>query len=156
MANPELLRLAAIDGEDLAVISAHVQDAVLKVGDMAYLPREHRFVIAMNRFIWEKADGKAKAYERRRAAMTFDRVTAARLSGIDRTRPDAILELLAVEFEASAAEEPGGRITLIFAGGAAVQLDIEVIEVRLADLGAAWATGAKPAHDLSDVSKRTA
>jgi hypothetical protein len=154
MANPELLRLAAIDAEDLAVISAHVQDAVLKVGDMAFLPREQRFVVAMNRFIWEKADGKRQTFERRRAALTFDRVSAARLSGIDRGRPDVVLNLLAVHFEPT--NQPGGTVTLVFAGGGAVQLTVEVIEVRLADLGAAWATTAKPAHDLDDAAKRTA
>jgi hypothetical protein len=151
MANSDLLRLAAIDGEDLAVISAHVQDAVLKVGDMAYLPKERRFVIAMNRFIWEKADGRRQPYERRRAALTFDRVTSAKLTRIDRSSPDAVLELLAVSFDRSGGpEDPGGHITLVFAGGGAVRLGVEVIEVRLADLGAAWATSAKPAHDLAD------
>ena len=154
MANPDLLRLAAIDAEDLAVVSAHVQDAVLKVGDMAYLPHEHRFVVAMNRFIWEKADGRRRDYERRRAALTFDRVTAVKLSRIDRQRPDAVLELLAANFEPT--DEPGGTVTLVFAGGGAVQLTVEVIEVRLADLGAAWATGAKPTHDLADSTKRSA
>jgi hypothetical protein len=154
MANTDLLRLAAIDAEDLAVISAHVQDAVLKVGDMTFLPRERRFVVAMNRFIWEQADGKRQTYERRRAALTFDRVSAARLSGIDRTRPDEVLNLLAVHFEPT--DEPGGTVSLVFAGGGAVQLSVEVIEVRLADLGAAWATAAKPVHDLDDATKRTA
>src|SRR5687767_2797838 len=115
MANTELLRLAAIDAEDLAVVSAHVQDAVLKVGDMTFLPREQRFVVAMNRFIWEQADGKRQTYERRRAALTFDRVSAARLSGIDRARPDEVLSLLAVHFEPT--DEPGGTVTLVFAGG---------------------------------------
>jgi hypothetical protein len=154
MENTDLLRLAAIDAEDLAVISAHVQDAVLKVGDMAYLPRERRFVVAMNRFIWEKADGKGKTYERRRTALTFDRVTSAQLNQIDRSQPDAVLELLAVDFAAT--DQPGGTVTLVFAGGGAVRLAVEVIEVRLADLGAAWATAAKPSHDLSDTEKRTA
>jgi hypothetical protein len=153
MADTDLLRLAAFDAEDLGVISAHVQDAVLKVGDMTYLPRERRFVVAMNRFIWEKADGKRQAYERRRTALTFDRVLSAKLTRIDRTRSDAVLELLAVNFEVT--EEPGGNVTLVFAGGGAVQLAVECIEVRLADLGAAWATAAKPAHDLSDSEKRT-
>ena len=152
-----MIRLAAIDAEDLAVISAHVQDAVLKVGDLAYLPREQRFVVAMNRFIWETADGTRKEFERRRAALTFDRVMGVKHSGIDRSRPDAILNLLAVNFEPSGApEDPGGTVTLVFAGGGAVQLTVEVIEVRLADLGAAWATAAKPAHDLDEVAKRTA
>jgi hypothetical protein len=141
-----LLKLAAFDDEDLAVISAHVQDAVLKVGDMVYLPKKRRFAIAMNRFTWETAEGETrKNYERRRSALAFDRVQAARISRIDRGRPDAVLELLAISFEAT--DAPAGKITLHFAGGGAVQLDVEVIEVRLGDLGAAWATAAKPSHD---------
>jgi hypothetical protein len=141
------LKLAAFDEEDLAVLSAHVQDAVLKVADLVYLPQERRFAVAMNRFIWEKAaDGKRKAFERRRSVLSFDRVQAVRTSRIDRSRTDAVLELLAVSFET--ADTPAGKVTLVFAGGGAVQLDVEVIEARLADLGAAWATSAKPAHDL--------
>ena len=147
MTNANLLRLAAIDEEDLAVVSAHVQDAVLKVGDMVYLPKERRFAIAMNRFMWEQAEGRRRNFERRRAALTFDRVTSARVAHIDRGRPDAVLELLAVNFEAT--DAPTGLVTLVFAGGGAVQLAVEVIEVRLADLGAAWATVAKPSHDLA-------
>ncbi len=148
------IRLAAIDEEDLAVISACVQDAVLKVGDMTYLPRERRFAVAMNRFAWETTDGDAPSYERRRAVLTFDRVTGAKVTRIDRGRPDAVLELLAVKFEAT--DAPAGCVTLVFAGGGAVRLDVEVIEVRLADLGAAWATTAKPEHDLDDTAKRSA
>jgi hypothetical protein len=148
MATSDLLRLAAVDGEDLAVISAHVQDAVLKVGDLSYLPKERRFVVAMNRFIWEKAQGRRSDYERRRTALSFDRVSGVRLSRIDRARKDAVLELLAVNFEPT--DPPAGKITLVFAGGGAVQLDVEVIEARLADLGAAWATAAKPSHDLDE------
>ncbi len=92
MADPDHLRVAAIDEEDLAVVSAYVQDSVLKVGDMIYLPAEHRFALAMNRFIWEKAiDGKRPDYERRRAALTFDRVLKVQTAGIDRDRPDAVL-----------------------------------------------------------------
>jgi len=149
MTDTKLIRLAAIDTEDLAVVSACVQDAVLKVGDMVYLPRERRFAVAMNRFAWENANGRRRrGYERRRAALTFDRVTSAKASRIDRTRPDAVLELLAVNFETT--DPPAGLVTLIFAGGGAVQLAVEVIEVRLADLGPAWETEAKPNHDLSE------
>ena len=146
------LKLCAFDEEDLAVISAHVQDAVLKVGDMVYLPQEKRFAVAMNRFIWEKAaDGKRKAFERRRSVITFDRVSAVRSSRIDRKRKEAVVELLAVSFES--ADTPAGKVTLVFAGGGAVQLDVEVIEARLADLGAAWATTAKPEHDLESTAE---
>jgi hypothetical protein len=149
---PDCLKLAAIDEEDLAIVSAYVQDAVLKVGDMVYLPKERRFALAMNRFTWEKAeDGSRRDYERRRAALTFDRVTSVRTNGIDRGRRDEVLELLAVAFDP--VDPPAGRIMLIFAGGGVVQVNVEVIEARLADLGAAWATKAKPRHDIEIETK---
>jgi hypothetical protein len=152
MADPDCLKLVAFDEEDLAVLSAHVQDAVLKVGDLVYLPKERRFALGMNRFIWEKAeDGSRRDFERRRAAMTFDRVLSVKTSHIRRDRPDAVLELLAVFFEAG--DAPAGAITIVFAGGGAVRLEVEVIEARLADLGTAWATRAKPSHDLAAEAK---
>ena len=80
MVEAERLKLQGLDEEDLAVLSAHVQDAVLKVGDLLYLPQEQRFAVGMNRFIWEKADGRRRTYERRRTALTFDRVKAVQVS----------------------------------------------------------------------------
>ena len=145
MADQDRLRVAAVDEEDLAVVSACVQDAVLKVGDMVYLPKERRFALAMNRLAWEKADGARRDYQRRRAALTFDRVESVKTSGIDRARPDAVLELLAVTF--TLADAPAGAIELVFAGGGAVRIAVEVIEARLADLGPAWAAAAVPAHE---------
>jgi hypothetical protein len=149
MSDPDRLKLAAIDEEDLAVVSAYVQDAVLKVGDMVYLPKERRFALAMNRFSWEKCDdGSRPDYERRRAALIFDRVTSVRTSQIDRSKPDQVLELLAVAFDPT--DPPAGSVMLVFAGGAVVQVSVEVIEARLADLGVAWATKAKPCHDSAE------
>jgi hypothetical protein len=141
------VRLVALDEEDLAVISAHVQDAVLKASDLLYLPKESRFVLAMNRFAWEAAAEGRKNYERRRAALTFDRVRGVRAQKIDRDG-DAVLDLLAVEFAAT--DAPAGSLDLVFAGGATVRLEVECIEARLSDLGPAWATGAKPDHDKPD------
>ncbi len=152
MTDSDTLRLAAVDEEDLAVLSAFVQDAVLKVGDMLYLPKERRFALGMNRFTWEKAeDGRRRDYERRRAALTFDRVQAVRTNAIDRSKPEAVLELLAVGF--SSTDAPAGKITLVFAGGGAVEIEVEVIAARLADLGSAWATRAKPDHALAGETK---
>lgn len=152
---PDRLKLAAIDEEDLAVVSAHVQDAVLKVGDLVYLPKERRFALGMNRFAWERdPDGRRRQDERRRAALTFDRVTAVRSSGIDRSRADTVLELLAVAFEPT--DAPAGHVVLYFAGGAAIQLEVEVIEARLADLGAAWAAKGRPAHDIEGETSASA
>ncbi len=154
MTDSDQLKLAAIDEEDLAVISAHVQDAVLKVGDMVYLPAENRFAIAMNRFNWEGTGGRRNEFERRRAALVFDRVRAVRTSRIDRDRPEAVLELLAVRF--SPTDAPDGQVELTFADGGGVQLDVECIETRLTDLGAAWSTEHKPGHELADDDADTA
>jgi hypothetical protein len=155
MPDADCLKLAALDDEDLAVLSAYGQDAVLKVGDMSYLPKEHRFVLAMNRFGWEKAEGgRRRSYERRRAALTFDRVRGVKTSDIDRARPDAVMELLAISFEET--DSPAGYVTLIFAGGGAVRIEVECIEARLADLGPAWATATCPHHDLLEQATKIA
>jgi hypothetical protein len=150
---PDRLKLQAIDEEDLAVLSAHIQDAVLKVGDLTYLPREKRFAIAMNRFGWE-VDDDHDVHQRRRSALVFDRVTAAQCCHLRRDHADAVLELLALSFEPGAA--PAGHVTLHFAAGAMLRLEVECIEARLADLGPAWATAAKPSHELADAPVETA
>ena len=149
------LKLVALDADDLAVVSAHVQDAVLQVGDMAYVPAEHRFAAIANRFDWAAATGAhggAPSMERRRTALRFDRVLEAKLQGIDLKSKRQVLELLAIQFEE--ADPPGGYVTLIFAGGAAIRLKVECIEAELRDLGAAWRAQRRPEHpDAAPVQK---
>lgn len=143
------LKLAGLDTEDLDILSAHVQDAVVKLADMRWLAGDKRFVLVMNRFARDgEIDERAGTFERRRSALHFNRVTAVRSIGIARDNKDAVLALLALRFDE--AEAPAGQITLVFAGGGALQLDVECIEAQLADLGAAWATQNKPEHDLDD------
>ncbi|MFN3623955.1 MAG: DUF2948 family protein [Hyphomicrobium sp.] len=145
----EDLKLIALDAEDLRVLSCHLQDAVIRVGDMAYLKSEMRFAAIANRFDWEAAAKEADgSFRRRRAGLRFERVKAARVLGVDLQQKDQVLALLAVTFEAG--DEPSGAVVLHFAGGAAVQLDVECIEAELRDLGAAWATRTKPAHAIDD------
>jgi hypothetical protein len=149
------LKLIALDAEDLSVISAHLQDAVLLVGEVAYLPREKRFAAIANRFDWfgalRSGDGAATTYARRRAALRFERVVNAQLQGIDLTRRDAVLSLLAIRFEVG--EAPAGSITLHFADGAAIRLQVECIEAEMTDLGPAWQAKSKPEHPLDDGDK---
>ena len=143
------LKLACLDTEDLDVVSAHVQDAVVKIADVQWQPGDKRFMLVMNRFARDgEVDKRAGTFERRRAALHFNQVTAVRSSGIARDDKDAVLALLALRFDE--AEAPAGQITLVFAGGGALQLDVECIEAQLADLGAAWATENKPEHDLDE------
>lgn len=144
------LKLIALDEQDLAVVSAHLQDAVVRVADMAYLPRGQRFAMVLNRFDWAgvQGAGRRKAYRRRRAGLRFERVRSARVSRLDLRRKDAFLSLLAVRFVPG--EAPSGHVHLDFSGGAAIMLEVECIEAELKDLGAAWSARAKPEHPGDD------
>jgi hypothetical protein len=143
------LKLIALDPEDLKVLSCHLQDAVIRVGDMAYLKDEMRFAAIANRFDWEQAAQIDDAtYRRRRSGLRFERVRAAKVYGIDLKQKGTVLELLAMTFEP--AEEPSGVLTLLFAGGGAIRLEVECIEAELRDLGAAWRTRLKPEHASDD------
>ena len=145
------LKLIALDAEDLSVLSAHLQDAVLKVGDMAYLAADRRFAAVANRFDWYanlSQKGARRRPLRRRAALRFERVQSAKLMGIDTAVRDRVLSLLAIQFEPALA--PAGLVTLHFAGGAAIRLEVECIEAELRDLGASWATRSTPDHGKDD------
>ncbi len=141
------LKLIAFDTEDLAVVSAHLQDAVLKVVDMAYQPRAKRFVAVLNRFDWAEALKAGKVQPtRRQTALRFERVLTAQISGIDLKQKDHVLSMLALQFESKCSGDPAGHVTLVFAGGGAIRLEIECIEVELKDLGPVWRARSKPHH----------
>ena len=152
------LKLIAFDQDDLNVVSAHVQDAVVRVGDMAFLPREKRFAGVFNRFDWvrllaAKTDSGGEAspeITRVRTALRFERVLAARSTGIDLHRPEDVLVLLAVSFEPKGPDDPSGTVTFTFAGKSALKLEVECLEAELKDLGAAWAARARSDHPLDD------
>ncbi len=139
------LKLMAMDKEDLGIISAHCQDAVLKIGDLEYYPGENRFIVTMNRFVWENS-GKRRIPERRRSVLHFNSVNSVKTTAIDRTAPDEILSLLALTFEPD--ELPSGKLHLVFSGNSAICLEVECIEVQLSDMNAAWEAKSNPAHNL--------
>ena len=142
------LKLIALDAEDLSIIAAHMQDAVLRIEDMAFLKADKRFAIVANRFDWGHAVKSPKTaadkFVRRRTGIRIEHVTGAQVQGLDLTRKDQVLSLLTLTYAAGA--EPQGTITLAFAGGGAVRLQVDCIEAGLTDLGAAWATPRKPEH----------
>ncbi|MGD1934916.1 MAG: DUF2948 family protein [Candidatus Phaeomarinobacter sp.] len=146
------LRLRIEDPQDLAVASAHLQDAVTAVGDFAYEKKRRRFAGVFNRFRWEAEGGVKlgpKRHSRIRTGVHFDDVMAVRSQNIRLDAKEAVVELLAVRFEASAGEEdPSGTITLDFAGGGTIALDVECIEGHLTDIGQPWETTSKPEHDI--------
>jgi hypothetical protein len=142
--NDDLLRLVALDVDDLAVLSANLQDALIPVSDLAYLPGERRFALAGRRFDWVKA--VAGGCERRATGLHFECVLGAALSGFTRTEADRILNLLAINFEQG--DAPAGTVTLTFSGGAAIKLDVECIEAQMRDLGPRWPCDKQPKHAL--------
>lgn len=130
-------KLIALDADDLAVISAHVQDAAVRVGDVIWRQSEKRLVVGMNRIDWEQtlpenATGDA-VIRRLISALRFDRVLSCKSRNIDLNAPETALELLGIEFHA--AEAPGGSAVLMFADGGALRLDVECLECELADIG---------------------
>jgi len=139
------LKLIALDDKDLSIVSAHVQDAVMKVSDLEYLPAAKRFVLTMNRFVWEAKSGLFRQHnERRQSVLHFDRVLGAKTSGIQRDKPAEVLSLLAISF--IAISKPAGIVELVFSGGGTVMLDVECVEARLADIGGSWEATSRPVH----------
>jgi hypothetical protein len=141
MGEPKPLRLLAQDEEDLAVISAAMQDAVMKVGEIVYEPAARRLTIAFNRYRWEAGGG-----ERVRSGLQLGGVLSVQTRRIRRTPKDAVLDLLAMTF--APGEPPGGDVTLSFAGGGDLKARVECVEVVLADVSNPWPTPRTPAHEL--------
>jgi len=133
MSPPTPLKLIALDADDLAVISAHVQDARVQPADIVWRQDEKRLVVGLNRLDWEQTLAGATSSRRLIAALRFDRVLACKSRNIDLEAPEATLELLWIEFHAS--DPPGGSALLMFGQGAALRLDVECLECELTDLG---------------------
>jgi hypothetical protein len=142
----EPLKLIALDQDDIAVVSTHLQDAVVKVADILWRPAEKRLVLALNRFDWEACGDVTPCYQRRRTALRFERVLSFRSRSVSPAAKDAVLNLLAIEYAET--DAPAGTVTLIFSGGAALRLDVECLECELADLGPTWTAAARPAHTI--------
>jgi len=147
------LRLRAVDTIDLAVIAAHLQDAVVQLGDIAYQPGQRRFALMFNRFMWEdvqddagpgaKAD-KSAPYRRVRSALHFDGVLKVKSQGLRLERKDAVAEMLTLAFAPDG--EVAGAITMTFAGGGAIKLEVECLDAWLSDVTQPWPTPNLPRH----------
>jgi len=136
------LRLLAEDAADLEVISAALQDAVAKLGDIRWEPATRRLTVALNRFRWE-ADGRA--HERVRSGLQLGSVLSVQARKLRRDAPRAVVNLLALEFEPG--EAPGGIVLLRFAGDADLRCEVECIDAVLTDVSAPWGARGRPKHD---------
>lgn len=143
------LRLMAVTGEDLQVISALAQDAVLPVTEMRWDRTRRRLAVLLNRFRWEDRDAatrRGRPYERVQSVLTVEDVQTVASQGFDRGDPDLVLSLLSVTFEPGA--EGSGRVILTLAGDGAVALEVECLEVTLNDVTKPYAapSGKAPHH----------
>jgi hypothetical protein len=138
------LKLRAEDEEDLAVVSAFLQDALLPVAEMAYLQEEQRFVLVANRFMWERppVDKKGRS-ERTLTGIAFDGVTAVQVRGFERSQGDRILQVLAVR-------SAPGAIIFEFSGADAMRLEVGRILCHLEDIGEPWPTPWRPRHPFDE------
>lgn len=140
----EPLKFVALDKDDLEVVSTHLQDAEVKVADVFWRPEEKRLVLGLDRFDWVAATASAPEFLRRRSALRFERVAACKCKHVDPAGKDGVLTLLAVEFEET--DAPAGVVTLIFAGGPMLRVEVECLEAELVDLGPIRACPSRPAH----------
>jgi hypothetical protein len=143
---PQRLKLRAADADDLAVISAVLQDAVIPGDEMAYLPSERRFVLVANRFRWEDSDGQqvpGRLYERVHSGLVIDAVRAVKTRGFDPADKDRLLSMLAIEPHDDA-------IDLLFSGGAAIRIEVDRILCHLEDVAEPYPTRLRPSHALDE------
>ena len=139
------MKLGAADTEDLEILSARLQDAAGKLKDFAWLPRQHRFACVLNRYRWE--DAKGLRGTRVRSGLRFDGVLDVKSQNLKRGAPDAVVSLLAIKFTGNGAEDPGGIIEFVLAGGGAIRLTVECIDAELSDLTGPWEARARPVHE---------
>ena len=146
----EPLRLTAVDAEDIAVISALVQDAVFAASEMTYQRRARQFALLVNRFRWEDRDAAAREgrpFERVQALLTAGCVMRVTSQGVPRGDGDTVLSLLSLGFEPGA--DGAGRIVLVLAGDGAVALEVECIDLTLRDVTRPYraVSGKEPGHE---------
>ena len=141
------LRLRAESPEDVAVLSALLQDAVAQTSEITWSPRHRRFSLLLNRFRWEdapKAERQGRPFERVRAVLAIDDVRTARTLGVDSGDRDLVLELLALEFVP--ADDGAGTLKLIFAGDGEIALQVECLDLRLVDVTRPYLARGLPKH----------
>lgn len=140
------LKLRAEDAEDLQVISSNLQDAMVAIGDMTLLTDQRRFALVANRFCWERKPAADGSFTRSHSLLVIDGVSRAAMQGIERSRPERVLSLLAVE--CGKRPDGGDFVLLVFADQAAIRLEVDRVLCHLEDVGEPWPTRWKPAHSV--------
>ncbi len=145
------LRLRAEDADDLCVISACLQDALVPVSDIAYLKEDRLFVLVANRFRRETDEGSGRAGERVLSGLSFADVGRVQRRGLAAGAVNGFLSLLSVELIQAGEQAPAGKtgatVELRFSGGATVRLTASRLRAHLQDMGEGWPTQWAPTHD---------
>lgn len=134
------LKLLAEDADDLGVISAALQDAIGKIGDIRFSASARQLTLVLNRYRWE---GERRT--RIGSALQLGSVLSVKSRNLRRTARGAVIELLAIGFEAG--EPPGGIVTFSFAGGGDLKVEVECLDVILADITGSWGARTEPNHE---------
>jgi hypothetical protein len=140
------LTLLANGAQDLDILSAALQDAICTIGDIQFEKSARRLTVSLNRFRWEA--GTKLGGERVRSGLQLGGVLDVKAKRLRRDAPKGVLSLMAISFEAG--EPPAGVISLAFAGGGELKVEVECIDAVLADVSPPWPTPRRPAHDLSE------
>ncbi|WP_430396848.1 DUF2948 family protein [Ferrovibrio sp.] len=154
------LKLRAEDAEDITVLSACLQDATLQLADIVWQPKQRRFTLVLNRFRWEDEARDtvrgarrlgAKPHFRSKAGLHFDSVLRVQHQGLEAAGPLELLSVLAEFGPDDLGGAPAARLTLVFAGGGAVRLDVECIAAELQDIGTPYPVRRVPKHQTDDL-----
>ena len=141
------LKLIAKTEDDLRVISAHLQDSIVKTSDIANLKKNKIFLMQLNRFMWEDVEkGVFRKNKRIRTILKFDNVLEVSSRNISQNNKDKFLDFLAIE--SNQVSDNNYEMNLIFSGDAVIKVVAEVIEVTLDDQGEPWDTKNKPKHKV--------
>jgi len=141
------LKLRAADAEDLAIISAILQDSLVTIGEMVYLPEQNQFVLVANRFRWDSVERETrKNFERTLTGLCIDGVKSVRRRGLNPQETEQMLVLLAVRPDHF--DNPSALV-LDFAGGSSIRLEVGRIMCHLDDLGEPWPTRWRPKHPVA-------
>ena len=142
---PKNLKLIARTEEDLRVVSAHLQDSIVSMADIANLKKNKIFLMQLNRFMWEDVEkGVFRKNKRIRTILKFENVINVLSKNINQRKKDKFLDFLAIETNIT--PDKNYEMKIIFAGDAVIRIISEVIEVTLDDQGEAWDTKNKPKH----------
>ena len=142
---PKNLKLIAKTEEDLRVVSAHLQDSIVNVADIASLKKNNIFLMQLNRFMWEDVEkGVFRKNKRIRTILKFENVIKVHSKNINQLKKDKFLDFLAIE--TNQMPDNNYAMKIVFAGDSIIEVITEVIEVTLDDQGEAWDTKNMPQH----------